>query len=480
MKRGLSLVLIVAFAFSLVVVGYAEPIRLSLEVDSDSVSIGDDAICVSINTDAGGYAGAVIWLYYDPDAFYLENGEDDIIAASGRNDPKLSLLASKDYPTAGKIGFTFGQATDITKTGKLVDVYFTIKAAAPTNDYDFTVSCTQMGTAAGERIESDVTTSGCTVHVDGVDPAPEITFTAQNVTVGADNADSMRQTDGSFIVPVPVIASGINAECGMAAFNFSFTSDAQIGSVTAGSAINNPDLFQVGPDGKNIWVDTNEITADNAEIAVVNLIVPHEVTAGTTYSVTVTPSDDPDNFLLVDASVYTPVIANSTVTVSVNGHVPADAVRENVVPAGCTTPGSYDEVVYCSYCNTELSRETKTIDAPGHTMTHVDAVEATTEAAGNIEYWYCTACNKYFRDAEGQTEIAQADTVIPKIAGPVKGDVNGDGKINAQDVIALMRYLVGWTDVTIDPELADYNSDGKLNNRDVYLMLKDIVDGVVS
>ncbi|MBQ1410333.1 MAG: InlB B-repeat-containing protein, partial [Oscillospiraceae bacterium] len=37
-------------------------------------------------------------------------------------------------------------------------------------------------------------------------------------------------------------------------------------------------------------------------------------------------------------------------------HSPAAAVQENVVPATCTTAGSYDEVVYCSTCGAELSR----------------------------------------------------------------------------------------------------------------------------
>ena len=47
-------------------------------------------------------------------------------------------------------------------------------------------------------------------------------------------------------------------------------------------------------------------------------------------------------------------------------HTPASAVRENENPATCTVDGSYDEVVYCSVCGEELSRETKTIPALGH------------------------------------------------------------------------------------------------------------------
>lgn len=54
------------------------------------------------------------------------------------------------------------------------------------------------------------------------------------------------------------------------------------------------------------------------------------------------------------------------------GHAAGEAVVENEVLATCTEDGSYDSVVYCSVCNTELSRETVTVEATGHT--YVDGV----------------------------------------------------------------------------------------------------------
>lgn len=47
-------------------------------------------------------------------------------------------------------------------------------------------------------------------------------------------------------------------------------------------------------------------------------------------------------------------------------HTPGAAVRENEVPATCTVAGSHDEVVYCSVCQTEISRTTVTDKALGH------------------------------------------------------------------------------------------------------------------
>lgn len=39
---------------------------------------------------------------------------------------------------------------------------------------------------------------------------------------------------------------------------------------------------------------------------------------------------------------------------------------------------------------------------------------ATTSAEGNIEYWHCGGCGKYYKDAAAQDEIKREDTVIAK------------------------------------------------------------------
>ena len=50
----------------------------------------------------------------------------------------------------------------------------------------------------------------------------------------------------------------------------------------------------------------------------------------------------------------------------------------------------------------------------GHTLSKVDAKEATHLTEGNIEYWLCTNCGSCFRDAGGTNAIAAADVVIAK------------------------------------------------------------------
>lgn len=48
-----------------------------------------------------------------------------------------------------------------------------------------------------------------------------------------------------------------------------------------------------------------------------------------------------------------------------------------------------------------------------HTPVKTEAKEATATEPGNIEYWYCPICKKYFRDAALTEEIDLEDTVIP-------------------------------------------------------------------
>ena len=56
------------------------------------------------------------------------------------------------------------------------------------------------------------------------------------------------------------------------------------------------------------------------------------------------------------------------------------------------------------------------LDPNSHTdLKHIDAKAATVAEEGNIEYWYCGGCNKYFSDAAADKEITKADTVTAKL-----------------------------------------------------------------
>ena len=55
-------------------------------------------------------------------------------------------------------------------------------------------------------------------------------------------------------------------------------------------------------------------------------------------------------------------------------HTPMEAVSENAVAATCVSAGSYDEVVYCSGCNQEISRLQKTVDKLPHSEIETIAI----------------------------------------------------------------------------------------------------------
>ncbi len=100
----------------------------------------------------------------------------------------------------------------------------------------------------------------------------------------------------------------------------------------------------------------------------------------------------------------------------------------------------------CDYCGKKLTEHTggkatcteKAIcevcgkaygefDANNHSdLKHIDAKAATKDAEGNIEYWYCEGCGKYFSDKDGTKEIKKADTVTAKLKDDSKLPHTGD------------------------------------------------------
>lgn len=51
-------------------------------------------------------------------------------------------------------------------------------------------------------------------------------------------------------------------------------------------------------------------------------------------------------------------------------------------------------------------------DNHSHTMTEISAKEVTCTEDGNIAYWHCISCDKYYSDADGKKEVSIEDTVI--------------------------------------------------------------------
>ena len=67
------------------------------------------------------------------------------------------------------------------------------------------------------------------------------------------------------------------------------------------------------------------------------------------------------------------------------------------------------------------------LDAKNHTnLKHFPAKAATKTTEGNIEYWYCEGCGKYYSDKDGTKEIKKADTVTAKLKDDSNRPQTGD------------------------------------------------------
>lgn len=75
-----------------------------------------------------------------------------------------------------------------------------------------------------------------------------------------------------------------------------------------------------------------------------------------------------------------------TIGATEHTHTAGEPTRENVVPATCTTDGSYDEVIKCTECGEEMSRTHKTTPALGHKWKATKVVAPTYESQGYTEY----------------------------------------------------------------------------------------------
>ena len=120
---------------------------------------------------------------------------------------------------------------------------------------------------------------------------------------------------------------------------------------------------------------------------------------------TLSPADGKQTIVVTDKAGNK---AEMTVTVN-DGHTGGTAT--------CT------EKAKCEVCGTAYGE----INANNHTdLKHIKAKAATKNAEGNIEYWYCEDCGKYFSDADAKNEITKAATVIAKLTDDTKSPQTGD------------------------------------------------------
>ena len=182
-------------------------------------------------------------------------------------------------------------------------------------------------------------------------------------------------------------------------------------------------------DGKT-YCDAQTVTVDEKYVDTVT-VNGTAVTLDESGSFTL-PADGEQKIVVTDKAGNT---AEMTVTVN-DGHTYGEWVSngDGTHTRKCTVDGcngletkdcsggkaTCAEKAVCEVCGKAYGE----LDPKNHTdLKYIPAKAATEDAEGNIEYWYCSGCGKYYSDKDGTKEIKKANTVTAKLPkSPQTGD----------------------------------------------------------
>ena len=210
-----------------------------------------------------------------------------------------------------------------------------------------------------------------------------------------------------------------------------------------------------GIENGKTYCEAQTVTIDEKYIDTVT-VNGTKVTLDENSGFTLSPADGEQKIIVTDKAGNT---AEMTVTIN-DGHTFGEWTSngDGTHSRKCTVDGckgvetmacsggnaTCAEKAVCEYCGKAYGKP----DSNNHTdLKHIDAKAATKTAEGNIEYWYCGGCDKYYSDKDGINEIKKADTVTAKLPGDPKSPRTG----NASDLalwISLLLVSGGVTGVT--------------------------------
>ncbi|MCC8357638.1 MAG: hypothetical protein LJU34_07415, partial [Oscillospiraceae bacterium] len=124
---------------------------------------------------------------------------------------------------------------------------------------------------------------------------------------------------------------------------------------------------------------------------------------------------------------------------------------ENEVAATCTEEGSYDSVVYCTVCEEELSRESVTVPATGHTWNEGEVTTAATATTDGEMTYTCTVCGETKTEtiaATGSPDNTQTQTVCDDLTEVPAGLADKYTTVEelTEDIISMVTASAGYTE----------------------------------
>ena len=186
-----------------------------------------------------------------------------------------------------------------------------------------------------------------------------------------------------------------------------------------------------GIENGKTYCEAQAVTVDEKYVDTVT-VNGTEVTLDENGSFVLSPANGEQKIVVTDKAGNT---AEMTVTVN-DGHTYGEWVSngDGTHTRQCTVDGcngvetkdcsggtaTCAEKAVCEVCGKAYGE----LDPKNHTdLKHIPTKAATEDAEGNIEYWYCSGCGKYYSDKDGTKEIAKADTVTAKLPkAPPTGD----------------------------------------------------------
>ena len=200
-----------------------------------------------------------------------------------------------------------------------------------------------------------------------------------------------------------------------------------------------------GIENGKTYCEAQTLTVDEKYVDTVT-VNGTEVTLDKNGSFVLSSADGEQRIIVTDKAGNT---AEMTVTVN-DGHTYGEWVSNGdgthtrkCTVDGCTGSETKDcsggtatckDKAKCAVCGKTYGE----LDAKNHAdLKHIDAKAATKTSKGNIEYWYCSGCKKYYKDAKATQEIKQADTVTAKLPSHTGGGTGiGTGNKPGNDTVA--------------------------------------------